>query len=308
MKIAKKPSDLIGNTPLVYADTLNQGPGRVAVKLEYKNPLSSVKDRAALFMVNAAEEQGLLKPGGTIIEPTSGNTGIGLALIAANRGYKLVLTMPETMSMERRKLLEALGAELILTPGDKGMTGAIEKAEEYRKNHPGAYMPMQFSNPANPMAHEKTTGPEIWRDTDGKIDIFVAAVGTGGTVTGVGRFLKAQNPNVRIVAVEPAESPVLSGGKAGPNKIQGIGAGFVPDNFDRSVIDEIVTVTWEEAGECARGMARKEGIFAGISSGANMKAALDLASKPENKDKLIVTIACDTGERYLSTWLYSGQA
>jgi cysteine synthase A len=289
---------------LVFIDKMNKGHAKVAVKLENKNPMGSLKDRAALYMINDAESKGLLKSGGTIIEPTSGNTGVGLAFVASIRGYKIVLTMPETMSMERRKLLQNLGAEIILTEGAKGMQGSIDAAKKYHQEHAGSFMPMQFSNPNNPIAHQMTTAPEIWNDTDGKIDCFVASVGTGGTVTGTGRGLKAKNSAIKIIAVEPAESPVLSGGKPGPNRIQGIGAGFVPENFDRSIVDEIVTVSADDAGNTARELAKNEGIFAGISSGANVFAALELAKRSEYKDKLIVTIICDTGERYLSTWLY----
>ncbi len=290
---------------MVYIDKMNKGYAKVAGKLENKNPMGSVKDRIAFAMVDDAEAKGHLQPGGTIIEPTSGNTGIGLAFVAAIRGYRLVLTMPETMSVERRKLLQNLGAEIILTEGSKGMRGAIDAAEKYRQDNDGSFMPMQFSNPANPKAHETTTAIEIWNDTSGKIDCFAASVGTGGTVSGTGRGLKAKNPNIKIIAVEPVESPVLSGGQAGPNRIQGIGAGFVPENFDRSVIDEIITVSADDAGNTARELAKTEGIFAGMSSGANVCAALELSKRPEYKDKLIVTIICDTGERYLSTWLYN---
>lgn len=304
MNIYKNTIDLIGNTPLVFIDKMNKGYAKVAVKLENRNPMGSVKDRLALSLINDAESKGLLQSGGTIIEPTSGNTGIGLAFIAAIRGYKLVLTMPDTMSVERRKLLQNLGAEIILTEGSKGMRGAIDAAEKYLKSNSGSFMPMQFSNPANPRAHETTTAPEIWNDTDGKIDCFIASVGTGGTLTGTGRGLKAKNPAIKIIAVEPAESPVLSGGEAGPNRIQGIGAGFVPDNFDRSIVDEILTVTADNAANTARELAKTEGIFAGISSGANVFAALELSQRSQYKDKLIITIICDTGERYLSTWLY----
>jgi cysteine synthase A len=304
MNIYKTSIDLIGNTPLVFIDKMNKGHAKIAVKLENKNPMGSIKDRAALYMINDAEEKGLLQPGGTIIEPTSGNTGVGLAFVAAIRGYKIVLTMPETMSVERRKLLQNLGAEIILTEGSKGMQGAIDAAEKYRHANEGSFMPMQFSNPANPKAHEETTAPEIWNDTDGKIDCFVASVGTGGTLSGTGRGLKTKNANIKIIAVEPTESPVLSGGNPGPNRIQGIGAGFVPGNFDRSIVDEIITVSADDAGMTARELAKTEGIFAGISSGANVFAALELSKRSEYKDKLIVTVICDTGERYLSTWLY----
>ena len=295
----------VGNTPLVRLNKLSKGLGAtVAVKLESMNPLWSVKDRIGVAMVDAAEKAGKVKPGAHIIEPTSGNTGIALAFVAAARGYTLTLTMPETMSVERRKLLAILGAEIVLTPGEKGMRGAVEKAEELVAKTPGAFMPQQFKNPANPAAHRATTAEEIWRDTDGTVDIFVAGVGTGGTITGVAEGLKKHKPGVKAVAVEPADSPVLSGGKAAPHKIQGIGAGFVPDVLRRELIDEIVTVKHDDAGETTRRLAREEGILAGISSGANVWAALQVAGRPENKGKLIVTIICDTGERYLSTWLF----
>ncbi len=304
MNIAPNITELVGNTPLVYIDRLNPGPGRIALKLENRNPAGSVKDRIGKAMIDAAEAAGLLKPGSLIVEPTSGNTGVALAFIAAARGYRLVLTMPDTMSLERRKLLSALGAELVLTEGAKGMKGAIALAQSIVESRGNAFMPMQFSNPANPAIHKATTAEELWRDSDGQVDIFVAGVGTGGTVSGVGQRLKERKKGVRIIAVEPAESPVLSGGTAGPHRIQGLGAGFVPDNFDRSVVDQIIRVTSDDAGATARKLAHTEGIFAGISSGANLWAAMELAKKPENTGKLIVTIACDTGERYLSTWLY----
>lgn len=304
MRIAANVTELVGGTPLVYADRLNDGGARLALKLENRNPMASVKDRIGKAMIDAAERDGRLKPGGLIVEPTSGNTGIALAFVAAARGYKLILTMPETFSVERRKLLKALGAELVLTEGAKGMKGAIAAAEEIVQKHPGAFMPMQFSNPANPEIHRKTTAEEIWRDTDGAVDIFVAGVGTGGTITGVGEVLKARKPSVRIVAVEPADSPVLSGGTPGPHKIQGIGAGFVPDNFNPAVVDEIVRVKTEDAGVVARKLAREEGILSGISTGAILWTALELSRKPENAGKLIVAVVCDTGERYLSTWLW----
>ncbi|MFA6507712.1 MAG: cysteine synthase A [Treponemataceae bacterium] len=304
MKIARDVTELIGGTPLVFANKLNDGKARIALKLENRNPMASVKDRIGKSMIEAAEKAGLLKPGGIIVEPTSGNTGLALAFITASHGYRLILTMPETMSVERRKLLKALGAELVLTDGAKGMKGAITAAEEIAAKTPGAHMPMQFSNPANPEIHRTTTAEEIWLDTDGKIDIFVAGVGTGGTITGVGRALKAKKEGVQIVAVEPFDSPVLSGGVPGPNRIQGIGAGFVPDNFDRSVVDEIIRVKSDDAGNTARALAKKEGILSGISTGANMWAAIELSRRPENAGKLIVTVVCDTGERYLSTWLY----
>ena len=304
MNIATDATALVGNTPLVFADKINDGNARIALKLENRNPLGSVKDRIGVAMIDDAEKRGVLKPGGLIVEPTSGNTGIALAFVAAARGYRLVLTMPDTMSVERRLLLKALGAELVLTEGIKGMKGAIAAAEDIVAKTPGAIMPMQFSNPANPEIHRLTTGEEIWRDTDGKVDIFVAGVGTGGTITGVGRCLKAKKADVKIVAVEPADSPVLSGGQSGPHKIQGIGAGFVPDNFDRSVVDEIVRVKSEDAGNAARELAKKEGILSGISTGAILWTARELSRRPENAGKLIVAIVCDTGERYLSTWLY----
>ncbi len=304
MNIANNVAELVGGTPLVFVEKLNDGAARIALKLESRNPLSSVKDRIGKAMIDDAERRGILKPGGLIVEPTSGNTGIALAFVAATRGYRLTLTMPETMSMERRKLLKSLGAELVLTEGAKGMKGAIAAAEEIVAKTKGAFMPMQFSNPANPEAHRTQTAEEIWKDTEGKVDIFVAGVGSGGTITGVGRGLKAKKPGVRIVAVEPADSPVLSGGAPGPHKIQGIGAGFVPDNFDRSVVDEILRVRSDDAGAAARKLAKTEGIFGGISSGANLWAALELSRRPENAGKLIVTVVCDTGERYLSTWLY----
>ncbi len=306
MKIAESIVDLVGGTPLVRLPKLAAGlPGKVAVKLESFNPLGSVKERIAVAMMDAAERDGLIHPGGTVVEPTSGNTGVGLAFVCAARGYKLVLTMPDTMSVERRLLLSALGADLELTPGGEGMPGAIQRAEQLVVEIPGAFMPQQFNNPANPDVHERTTGPEIWTDTDGQVDIFVSGVGTGGTVTGVGRCLKGHNPEVQIVALEPAGSPVLSGGAPGPHKIQGIGAGFVPTVLDVSLVDEVMLVSGEDAGKVARSLALEEGILAGISSGAAVWAALELAARPENEGKLIVTILPDTGERYLSTWLFS---
>ncbi len=304
MNIAKDATALVGGTPLVYADRINDGGARIALKLESRNPMASVKDRIGVAMIDDAERSGALAPGGLIVEPTSGNTGIALAFVAAARGYRIVLTMPDTMSVERRVLLKALGAELVLTEGLKGMKGAIAAAEEIVARTPGAFMPMQFSNPSNPEIHRVTTGEEIWRDTDGRVDIFVAGVGTGGTVTGVGRCLKAKKKDVRIVAVEPADSPVLSGGQSGPHKIQGIGAGFVPENFDPEIVDEIVRVKSEDAGATARELARNEGILSGISTGAIVWTARELSRRPENAGKLIVAIVCDTGERYLSTWLY----
>ena len=308
MKIYKKATELIGNTPLLELGNYEKAHGleaTILAKLEYLNPAGSVKDRIALAMLDDAERRGLLKPGSVIIEPTSGNTGIGLAAVAAARGYRIILTMPETMSVERRSLLRAYGAELVLTEGAKGMKGAIAKAQELAAQTENSFIPGQFTNPANPRAHRETTGPEIWRDTDGKVDIFVAGVGTGGTVTGVGEYLKAQNPAVRIVAVEPAGSPVLSGGASGPHKIQGIGAGFVPDTLNRAVLDEILPVENEDAFAAGRELARREGVLAGISSGAALYAATVLAKRPENRGKVIVVLLPDTGDRYLSTPLFS---
>jgi len=295
---------LIGNTPIVRINRMNDGGATVYVKLESSNPFSSVKDRAALAMIEAAEASGTLTPGSTIVEPTSGNTGIALAAVAAVKGYKTILTMPETMSLERRKLLQIFGAELVLTEGAKGMRGAIERAAELVATIPGAFMPQQFENAANPAAHYATTGPEIWADTEGAVDIFVAGVGTGGTLTGVGRFLREKKPSVRIVAVEPAASAVLSGNDAGPHKIQGIGAGFVPGILDRALIDEIYLTDDEKAGTTARRAAREEALFMGISSGSALEAALNLSRRPENAGKTIVALLPDTGERYLSTWLF----
>ncbi len=308
MKIYKKATELIGNTPLLELGNYEKAHGleaTILAKLEYLNPAGSVKDRIARAMLDDAESRGLLKPGSVIIEPTSGNTGIGLAAVAATRGYRIILTMPETMSVERRSLLRAYGAELVLTEGAKGMKGAIAKAQELAAQTENSFIPGQFTNPANPRAHRETTGPEIWRDTDGKVDIFVAGVGTGGTVTGVGEYLKAQNPAVRIVAVEPAGSPVLSGGASGPHKIQGIGAGFVPDTLNRAVLDEILPVENEDAFVAGRELARREGVLAGISSGAALHAATVLAKRPENRGKMIVVLLPDTGDRYLSTPLFS---
>ncbi len=305
MRIARNITELVGRTPLVDLSVVGRGlPGRVAAKLESFNPCSSVKDRIGLSMINAAERAGKLNQDSVIIEPTSGNTGIALAFVAAARGYKLVLTMPETMSLERRNLLKALGAKLVLTPGPEGMPGAIEKAEQILAETPNGFMPQQFKNPANPDIHYRTTGPEIWEDTDGKIDIFVAAAGTGGTITGVGRFLKERNPNVKVFVVEPEASAFLSRGEKGPHPIQGIGAGFKPDILDMSIIDDILTVTNEEAIETTRKVVRHEGILLGISAGANVATALKVASRAESEGKLIVTIICDTGERYLSTPTY----
>ena len=303
MKV-EKITDLIGNTPLVRINKLNDSEAIVYAKVESFNPLSSVKDRVALNMVESAEKEGKLRKGSVIIEPTSGNTGVGLAYVAAVKGYRVILTMPETMSMERRKLLAALGAELVLTDGKAGMKGAIEKANEIAAQTPGSFIPQQFENPANPEAHIQTTGPEIWKDTEGKVDIFVSAAGTGGTVTGVGTFLKSKNPNVHIVAVEPDTSAVLSGKPAGPHKIQGIGAGFVPKTYNPEVVDEIYLTNDVKAGNIARRAAKEEGLLVGISSGAALEAALTIAKRPENKGKTIVALLPDTGERYLSTWLF----
>ena len=307
-KIHHSLTDLIGHTPLLELENIEKEEkleAKLVAKLEAFNPGGSAKDRIALAMIEAAEQSGMLAPGGTIIEPTSGNTGIGLAWVSAVKGYKLILTMPETMSMERRNLLKALGATLVLTPGNEGMKGAIQKAEELKTQTPGAIIPQQFENPANPAAHLRTTAEEIWQDTDGKVDIFVAGVGTGGTISGTGKGLKNHNPAIRIVAVEPEGSPILSGGEAGSHKLQGIGAGFVPRNFDRNAVDLIVSVKDEDAMETSRLLARKEGVLAGISSGAALHAALQLARKPENKDKTIVVLLPDTGERYLSTELFT---
>ena len=299
---------LIGHTPLLELTHLENEDAldaRILAKLEYLNPAGSVKDRVARAMIDDAEARGVLKPGSVIIEPTSGNTGIGLAMVAAARGYRIIIVMPETMSVERRQLMKAYGAELVLTEGAQGMKGAIAKADALAKEIPGGFVPGQFVNPANPAAHKATTGPEIWDDTDGNVDIFVAGVGTGGTVTGVGSYLKAQNPNVKIVAVEPASSPVLSQGKAGPHKIQGIGAGFVPDVLDTKIYDEIIAVANEDAFATGRRIGRSEGVLVGISSGAAVWAAIQLAKRPENKGKNIVVLLPDTGDRYLSTALFA---
>lgn len=308
MRVYQKITDLIGGTPLLELtnyEKANELNAKIYAKLEYFNPAGSVKDRIAKAMLDDAEEKGLLKPGAVIIEPTSGNTGIGLASVAASRSYKVILTMPETMSVERRNLLKAYGAELVLTEGAKGMPGAIAKAKELAEQTPNSYIPSQFTNPANPAVHLKTTGPEIWADTNGKVDIFVAGVGTGGTLSGVGAYLKSQNPNVKVVAVEPATSPVLSGGKAGPHKIQGIGAGFVPDTLNTDIYDEILPVQNEDAFATGRALARSEGVLVGISSGAAVFAAAQLAKRPENAGKVIVALLPDTGERYLSTPMFA---
>jgi cysteine synthase len=304
-KIYDDITKTVGNTPLVRLNRMTEGcEATVLVKMETFNPLSSVKDRIGLAMIEDAEKKGLLKKGSVIIEPTSGNTGIALAFVAAARGYKLMLTMPETMSMERRQLLKILGAELVLTEGAKGMKGAVEKAEELAKNTPNSFIPQQFNNPANPEIHRKTTAEEIWNDTEGNVDIFVAGVGTGGTLTGVSEVIKKRKPGFKAIAVEPEASPVLSGGCPGPHKIQGIGAGFVPGVLNRDIIDEIIQVKAEDAGRTARELARLEGILGGISAGGNVWAALEVAKRPENRGKNIVTVICDTGERYLSTWLF----
>ena len=306
-KIAKSLIELIGNTPLLELsnyEKLNKLEAKVVAKLEYFNPAGSVKDRIGYAMIKDAEDKGLINKDTVIIEPTSGNTGIGLSFIAAVKGYRIILTMPETMSIERRKLIKAYGAEIVLTPGKDGMSGAVKKAEELAKETPNSFVPQQFKNPANPAIHEKTTAQEIWNDTDGKVDIFIAGVGTGGTVTGVAKGLKAHNKNVKIVAVEPSGSPVLRGGKSGPHKIQGIGAGFVPDVYDKNVIDEVFDVKNEEAFDTARKLSRVEGLLVGISSGAAVYAATEIAKRPENKGKVVVALLPDTGERYLSTALF----
>ena len=307
-KVYKSALELIGKTPLVEVTNIEKELGleaKVLVKLEYLNPAGSVKDRIAKHMIEVAEEKGLLKPGSVIIEPTSGNTGIGLAAIAAAKGYRTILTMPETMSVERRNILKAYGAEIVLTEGAKGMKGAIAKADELAKEIPNSFIPGQFVNPANPEMHFRTTGPEIWGDTDGQVDYFTAGVGTGGTVTGVGKFLKSKNPNVKVAAIEPSDSPVLSQGKAGSHKIQGIGAGFVPDTLDTSVYDEVMPITNEDAFATAKLLAKKEGILVGISSGASLYAAIQIAKRPEAKGKTIVALLPDSGDRYYSTPLFA---
>ncbi len=305
MKIFNDITETIGNTPLIRLGKISRGlPANIIAKAEFFNPLSSVKDRIGVAMIDAAERDGKINRDTVIIEPTSGNTGIAFAFVCAARGYKLRLTMPETMSLERRALLKILGAEIVLTPGEKGMKGAVEKAEELVATTPNSFMPQQFNNPANPEIHRKTTAVEIWNDTDGAVDIFVAGVGTGGTITGVGEVLKKKKPGIVMVAVEPQASPVLSGGKPGPHKIQGIGAGFVPNILNRGIIDEIITISDEEAGKWARRLAREEGMLVGISAGANVSAAVQVASRKENKGKNVVVVIPDTGERYLSTWLF----
>lgn len=303
-RIANNVMELIGNTPLVRVSKLNEGKAEILVKAEFFNPGSSVKDRIGFAMIEDAERRGVLKPGALIIEPTSGNTGIGLALVAAVKGYRLILTMPETMSIERRRLLQAYGAEIVLTDGASGMKGAIDKAEELHAANPGSFIPQQFENPANPAWHKKTTGPEIWRDTDGKIDAFIAGVGTGGTLSGVGEYLKEQNPSVRIFAVEPDTSAVLSGGKAGPHLLQGIGAGFVPGTLNTAIIDKVFPVSAENAGKTAREAATREGLLIGISGGAALSVALKLSKEAQWAGKRIVVLIPDSGERYLSTWLF----
>lgn len=308
MKIYKTITDLIGKTPLlelVNTEKVNNLDAKIIAKLEYFNPAGSVKDRVAKAMIDDAEEKGILKPDSVIIEPTSGNTGIGLASVSAARGYRLIITMPETMSIERRNLMKAYGAELVLTDGASGMSGAIKKAEELAKEIPNSFIPAQFSNPANPKAHENSTGIEIWEDTDGKVDIFVSAVGTGGTISGTGAYLKSKNPDIKVVAVEPAGSPVISGGKAGRHKIQGIGAGFIPDTLDMNIFDEVIRVTDEDAFRQGREIVKNEGVLVGISSGSAIHAGIELAKRPENKGKNIVVLLPDTGERYLSTPMFA---
>jgi cysteine synthase A len=304
MARAEKITDLIGNTPLVKINKINEGGAVIYAKLESFNPLHSVKDRIALAMIEAAEKNGKLKKGTVIIEPTSGNTGVGLAFVAAVKGYRIILTMPETMSIERRKLLKALGAELELTEGAKGMKGAIAKAEELAASIPNSFIPQQFDNPANPTVHEKTTGPEIWADTDGKVDILIGGVGTGGTITGAGKYLKSKKASIKVIAVEPSASPVLSGGPPGPHKIQGIGAGFQPQVYDPKIVDEIYQTDDVKAGSAARRLAKEEGILVGISSGSALEVAPTVSKRPENRGRVIVAVLPDTGERYLSTWLW----
>ena len=303
-KIKNSILETVGSTPLVRINSLNTGVAEVLVKVESRNPGGSVKDRVGIAMVEDAEARGLIKPGACIVEPTSGNTGIGLAVAAAVKGYKLILTMPDTMSIERRKLLAAFGAKIELTPGADGMSGAIARAKEILAENPGSWMPQQFENPANPAAHYAATGPEIWNDCDGKIDLFVAGVGTGGTLSGVAKYLKEKSPAVQVVAVEPADSPLLSGGTAGPHKLQGIGANFIPATLDRSCVDQVIPVTDQDAGETARACAAREGILIGISGGAALYAGLTLSAKPENAGKRIVVLLPDSGERYLSSWLF----
>ena len=301
-------TELVGETPMIRLQRFSKDlPALILLKMESLNPMSSIKDRIGLNMIRRAEDAGVLKPAGLIVEATSGNTGIALAYVGAARGYKVILTMPDTMSMERRKLLKALGAELVLTPGYEGMKGAVEKAEEILKSSPGAFMPGQFKNADNPQAHRDGTAQEIWEDCQGKIDIFVAGVGTGGSLTGIGEVLKEKNPEIQVVAVEPADSQVLAGGPPGPHKIQGIGAGFIPEVLNRDIIDEIIPVTSDQAANYCQRLARQEGILGGVSTGANLCAAVQLAQRPENAGKTIVTFACDSGERYLSTWLYNTQ-
>lgn len=304
-KIKNSILETVGSTPLVRINSLNTGVAEVLVKVESRNPGGSVKDRVGIAMVEDAEARGLIKPGACIVEPTSGNTGIGLAVAAAVKGYKLILTMPDTMSIERRKLLAAFGAKIELTPGADGMSGAIARAKEILAENPGSWMPQQFENPANPAAHYAATGPEIWSDCDGKIDLFVAGVGTGGTLSGVAKYLKEKSPAVQVVAVEPADSPLLSGGTAGPHKLQGIGANFIPATLDRSCVDQVIPVTDQDAGETARACAAREGILIGISGGAALYAGLTLSAKPENAGKRIVVLLPDSGERYLSSWLFA---
>lgn len=305
MAIYNNILETIGHTPLVRINKLNQGEAEVLAKLEMFNPLGSAKDRVALQMIEDAEKEGKLKPGALIIEPTSGNTGVGLAYVGAVKGYKVVLTMPDSMSLERRMLLKSLGAQVVLTEGAKGMAGCIEKAKEIALQNPGSFIPQQFDNPSNPKAHYQTTGPEIWEDTKGRVDIFIATAGTGGTVSGTAKYLKEKNPNLYVIAIEPDDSPMISKGVAGPHKIQGIGANFIPKNYDPQVVDEVYLTTTQKAGDAARAAAAQEGIFVGISSGAALECALTVSKRPENKGKSIVTLLPDTGERYLSTWLWN---